>query len=185
MARAERRRGALERHVLEHVGDAVDLGRLVARADVDPDAERGGLQARHVLADDAQAVGEGGDLDGVAHAAPNVSRTAASTAARSLSSDGAALGPRHQVGVAVGQLGRIAGGGHHGLGKLGRMRRRQGHHGHARRPVGGARATAKRHGGMRVDQLAGGAQRGGDGRCDLRLIGAAAGEQVRQRRRPA
>ena len=82
MARAERRAGALERHVLEQVGDAVDLGRLVARADIDPDAERGGLQAGHVLADDAQAVGEGGDLDGVAHAAPNVSRTAASTAAQ-------------------------------------------------------------------------------------------------------
>ena len=71
---------ALERHVLEHVGHAVDFGRLVARADIDPDAERGRLQAGHVLADDAQAVGEGGDLDGLGHAAPNVARTAASTA---------------------------------------------------------------------------------------------------------
>ena len=58
---------ALERHVLEHVGDAVDLGRLVARADVDPDADARGLDVRHGLGRDAQAVGEGGDLD-LAHA---------------------------------------------------------------------------------------------------------------------
>ena len=32
--------GALERHVLEKMRDAVDLGRLVPRADIDPDAER-------------------------------------------------------------------------------------------------------------------------------------------------
>ena len=79
---------ALERHVLEHVGDAIDLGRLVAGADVDPDPQRGGLQARHRFADDAQAIGDGRDFDGVDHAVPNLSRTAASTAAGSLSRTG-------------------------------------------------------------------------------------------------
>ena len=53
---------ALEGHVLEHVGDAVDLGRLVARAGVDPDADARGLHVGHGRGRDAQAVGKGGDL---------------------------------------------------------------------------------------------------------------------------
>ena len=39
--------GALEGHVLEQMRDAVDLGRLVARADIDPDAERHRLDRVH------------------------------------------------------------------------------------------------------------------------------------------
>ena len=42
LARAAPRR-ALEGHVLEHVRHAVDVGRLVARAGIDPYAHRGGL----------------------------------------------------------------------------------------------------------------------------------------------
>ena len=73
-------RGALERHVLEQVGDAVDLGGLVAGADVDPDADRRGLEVRHGLADDAQAVVERGEaVEIVGHAGPKVSRMAVAT----------------------------------------------------------------------------------------------------------
>ena len=39
--------GALEGHVLEQVGDAVDLCRFVAGADVDPGADRHRLHVRH------------------------------------------------------------------------------------------------------------------------------------------
>ncbi len=57
--------GALERHVLEHVGDAVDLGPLVARADIDPDPDARGLERGHRLARDPQAVAQGRDPGGV------------------------------------------------------------------------------------------------------------------------
>ena len=97
--------GALERHVLEHVGDAVDLGRLVARADVDPDADAHRLHARHGLGRDAQAAIEGGDLRGLAHA---VSMTSSwmwrCTAAQIVRQDGAALGPLVQIREALRQL---------------------------------------------------------------------------------
>ena len=55
--------GALEQQVLEEVRGAVQGGGLVARADADPDADRGRADARHVLGDDAQAAGQ----DGAAH----------------------------------------------------------------------------------------------------------------------
>ena len=56
MSRARAPLGALEGHVLEEMGDAVDLGRLVPRADIDPDAERGGLDRVHAVGGDAEAV---------------------------------------------------------------------------------------------------------------------------------
>ncbi len=59
--RAPRR--ALERHVLEHVGNAVDLGRFVARAGADPDADRGGFDLLHAVGRDGDAVGESRDLN--------------------------------------------------------------------------------------------------------------------------
>src|SRR5690606_39681969 len=58
--------GALERHVLEQVRDAVDLCRLVARADADPDAERDAFHRVHAVAGDGEAVGEAADRN--AHA---------------------------------------------------------------------------------------------------------------------
>ena len=60
-------RGALERHVLEQMRDAVLVRLLVAAAGADPDAERGGLQMRHAVGDDRQAGRKAGDFD--AHAA--------------------------------------------------------------------------------------------------------------------
>src|SRR6185312_11305446 len=60
--------GALEGHVLEQMRDAVDLGPLVARADIDPNAERHRVDAGHEVARDLEPVLELGDLD--AHAAP-------------------------------------------------------------------------------------------------------------------
>ena len=55
--------GALEDHVLEEVGDAVDGERLVARAGVDPDAHGDGAEVRHLLGEDEEAVGQGGGAD--------------------------------------------------------------------------------------------------------------------------
>ena len=86
-------RRALEHHVLDQMGDAVDLGPLVAGADTDPDAERRRLDMGHRIGGDPQAVGESGDPDG-AHAAPRVAeavrrardRTKSWTALRSLGS---------------------------------------------------------------------------------------------------
>ena len=45
-------RGALERHVLEQMRDAMLVGLLVAAAGPDPDAERGGVQMRHRVGGD-------------------------------------------------------------------------------------------------------------------------------------
>src|SRR3546814_14821441 len=56
--------GALEGHMLQHMGDAVDLRRLVAGAGIDPDADRDGLDLRHGLGNDPQAVGERTDTKG-------------------------------------------------------------------------------------------------------------------------
>ena len=49
--------GALERHVLEEMRDAVDLRRLVPRADIDPEAERDRVDRVDPVGDDPQAVG--------------------------------------------------------------------------------------------------------------------------------
>ncbi len=46
--------GALERHVLEKMGDAVDLGRLVPRPDIDPDAERNRVDRIDAVGGDPQ-----------------------------------------------------------------------------------------------------------------------------------
>src|SRR5437764_5423849 len=62
--------GALERHVLEEMRDAVDLGRLMASADLDPDAERDGIDRLDAIGDDAQAIGELSERYG--HAAPQL-----------------------------------------------------------------------------------------------------------------
>src|SRR3546814_9807128 len=75
---------ALERHMLQHMGDAVDLGRLVARAGIDPDPDRHGLDLRHRLGNHAQAVGQRADAPG--HAGPRVFPMKLRTAAMSLGS---------------------------------------------------------------------------------------------------
>src|SRR5262249_21506992 len=48
--------GAFECHVFEQVGDAVDGGRLVARAGADPYADGGGLDPGHRVGGDDEAV---------------------------------------------------------------------------------------------------------------------------------
>ena len=54
---------ALERHVLEQMRQPMLALALMARADADMHGNRGGLQARHVVCDDAQAGGQFGDFD--------------------------------------------------------------------------------------------------------------------------
>ena len=56
--------GALEGHVLEHVGDAVGGFGFIARAGIDPNADGGGFQMRHRVGDDSQAVGQFSDGGG-------------------------------------------------------------------------------------------------------------------------
>src|SRR5262249_22692978 len=46
----------LESHVFEQMNDAIDLPRLVARADADPDAERHRLDTEHNVGSDSQPV---------------------------------------------------------------------------------------------------------------------------------
>ena len=48
--------GAFEDHVLDEVGDAVRLRRLVARAGFEPNADRGRADVLHLLGDNGQAV---------------------------------------------------------------------------------------------------------------------------------
>ena len=55
--------GALERHVLEQMRDAVLVGLFVAAADPRPHPERRGLQMRHGVGDHRQAGGKLGDID--------------------------------------------------------------------------------------------------------------------------
>jgi hypothetical protein len=69
--------GALERHVLEKVRNAVLLGLLVAAAGADPDANRGGLQVRHGVGHDGQAGGKTGHFNGHAAAPSRAARLAA------------------------------------------------------------------------------------------------------------
>src|SRR6185312_17172600 len=52
--------GTLERHVFEHVRNAVLFDALAARAGLDPDAERGALEVRHVVGQNRDAVVEPG-----------------------------------------------------------------------------------------------------------------------------
>src|SRR6185312_2079192 len=63
---------ALERHVLEEMGDAVDLRRFVPRADLDPEAERYRVDRVDPVCRDAQPVGKRRELGG--HAARAVRR---------------------------------------------------------------------------------------------------------------
>ena len=79
---------ALEGHVLEQVRHPVDLGRLVARADIDPDAEGRGLDVRHGLADDAHPVVQRGQAEsGIGHlAGPKLARMWRTMASRSAGS---------------------------------------------------------------------------------------------------
>jgi hypothetical protein len=67
--------GPLERHVLEKMRNPVLVRALVAAAATDPNAERRGLEMRHVVGDHDEAGGKTGHLDGHA-AAPSPSRTA-------------------------------------------------------------------------------------------------------------
>ena len=55
--------GALEDHVLDEMGDAVDGGGFVAGAAVDPDTHGYGAKVRHALGKDEETVGEGGGAD--------------------------------------------------------------------------------------------------------------------------
>ena len=57
--------GALEHHMLEQMGDAVQPLGLVARAGVGIEADRGRLDARHLAAGDLEAVGKDGELHGM------------------------------------------------------------------------------------------------------------------------
>ena len=59
--------GALERHVLEEMRDAVLRRQFVARAGGDVGAERDGLDPLHPFGDDGQAGGQAGQLDGFGH----------------------------------------------------------------------------------------------------------------------
>ncbi len=60
--------GALERHVLEEMGGAVDLRHLVPGADIDPEAERGRVHRIDPVGDDPEPVRERCELR--RHAAP-------------------------------------------------------------------------------------------------------------------
>ena len=50
--------GPFEYHVLEEMGDAVPFGVLVARACLQPDADRCGANMLHLFGDHGQAVGQ-------------------------------------------------------------------------------------------------------------------------------
>ena len=52
--------GALEDHVLDEVGDAVDFGSFAAGAGLDPDAHGHGAEMVHALGEHDQAVGQYG-----------------------------------------------------------------------------------------------------------------------------
>src|SRR5712691_10024653 len=60
--------GALERHVLKKMRGAVHLRRLVPGADIDPEAERHGVDRVDPVGDDPEPVRQCGELCG--HAAP-------------------------------------------------------------------------------------------------------------------
>ena len=54
--------GALEHHMLEQMGDAVEALRLVARPGLGVEAYSGRLDRRHLAAGDLEAVGKDGEL---------------------------------------------------------------------------------------------------------------------------
>ena len=56
--------GALEHHMLEQMGDSVEPRRLVPRPGLGIEADRGGLERRHLAAGDLEAVGKDGELHG-------------------------------------------------------------------------------------------------------------------------
>jgi hypothetical protein len=101
------------------MGDAVLLGPLVAAAGTDPQAHGGRLQARHGLHHDAQAVGQGVQLDTHAKTPSSIS---ASIAPRSLSTRVTRSGRSIKVGHARRQGGADAGGGLHRVGEFRGMR---------------------------------------------------------------
>ena len=53
---------AFECHMLEQVGYAVYLGAFIARADIDPDADRCRFELWHVFAHHTQAIRQGRNL---------------------------------------------------------------------------------------------------------------------------
>ena len=55
--------GALEGHVLEQMGDAVDFRRLVAGSDTDPGPQRHRFHGRHGIGGDSQPVVQGGEMN--------------------------------------------------------------------------------------------------------------------------
>ena len=55
--------GALEDHVLDKVGDAVALGRLIPRSTGNPDTHGKAVHVRHPLGKDEHAVGQNGTAD--------------------------------------------------------------------------------------------------------------------------
>ena len=52
--------GALEDHVLDEMGDAIDLGHLVARAGANPDAHGDGADVVHFFGKNRKPVGQDG-----------------------------------------------------------------------------------------------------------------------------
>jgi hypothetical protein len=69
--------GALERHVLQEMRDAVLVGLLVAAAGADPHAKRRGLQMRHAVGGDREAGGKTRNFNGHAAAPSRAARLAA------------------------------------------------------------------------------------------------------------
>ena len=55
--------GALEEHVLDEVGDAVDRGVFIAGAGFDPDAHGDGAEVLHAFGEDGEPVGEDGTAE--------------------------------------------------------------------------------------------------------------------------
>src|ERR1044071_3733352 len=64
--------GAFERHMLEEMRGAVDLGRLVPRPDIDPQPERNRVDRVDAIGDDSQPVRQRREID--RHAAPRFGR---------------------------------------------------------------------------------------------------------------
>ena len=101
--------GALEGHVLEEVGDAVLRRRLVAGAGGDVGAEGDGLDPRHGLGDDGQAVGQAGHADGVGHCVRGLSLSRGGGSVAS-GGGGVAAGVGADAGFHLGEVG-----GEHGI----------------------------------------------------------------------
>ena len=161
--------------------DAVDLRRLVPRADGDPDADRHGLDRVHAVGEDAHAVFEGGEAHGHVLA---TSCGAARPGSRTISARPRqarwaatcdALGPAHQLGEPRRQRGAEA---HGALDRVGEFRRDARV---ASATIGTSGSRPQRLGrgdrdrAVRVEQLAGGAA----GACDRRPGSAVIVDPVR------